>query len=235
MIAAIAPAMPAFRQNPPGTLPILVRGEDRFGHSDLEPAPASGPDFDVHADSYARCLANSSTRLRWSPNTERSLVRRVFHGTASFAGRHRFDRRAETVVSRSSSACLAARIGDNDGETAHTALARTHAAAERRGFPAGWGRGRASSTRLNMATRSLSQRQTSVSSVGVRTSGAGWYSRSSSGRSGGSRLCSGALRDRLRHRAAIHRSCPRGEPSPKPPVCLQGRLLPHRKPRRHRQ
>ena len=42
---------------------MLVRGEDRFGHFDLEPAPANGTDFDVHNDSYARYRANYSEQV----------------------------------------------------------------------------------------------------------------------------------------------------------------------------
>ena len=42
---------------------MLVRGEDRFGHFDLEPAPANGHDFDVHADSYARYRANYNEQV----------------------------------------------------------------------------------------------------------------------------------------------------------------------------
>ena len=54
--------MPAFRRNPPGTRDA-GSGEDRFGHFDLEPAPANGPDFDVHADSYARYRANYNEQV----------------------------------------------------------------------------------------------------------------------------------------------------------------------------
>ncbi|MEC7574538.1 MAG: phytanoyl-CoA dioxygenase family protein, partial [Pseudomonadota bacterium] len=42
---------------------MLVRGEDRFGHFDLEPAPANGTDFDVHNDSYARYRANYNEQV----------------------------------------------------------------------------------------------------------------------------------------------------------------------------